>query len=83
MPSLTNQHSISNNMTTQSNLPGKTALVTGGSRGIGRATALALGQAGAQVIVHYVSAEKEATAAAGKQLAGHGCCQKSNYVAQI
>jgi 3-oxoacyl-[acyl-carrier protein] reductase len=49
-------------MTTQSNLPGKTALVTGGSRGIGRATALALGQAGAQVIVHYGSAEKEAAA---------------------
>jgi NAD(P)-dependent dehydrogenase (short-subunit alcohol dehydrogenase family) len=62
MPSLTNQHSISNNMTTQSNLSGKTALVTGGSRGIGRATALVLGQAGAQVIVHYGSAEKEATA---------------------
>jgi len=49
-------------MTTQSNLQGKTALVTGGSRGIGRATALALGQAGAQVIVHYGSAEKEAAA---------------------
>ena len=49
-------------MTTQSNLSGKTALVTGGSRGIGRATALALGQAGAQVIVHYGSAEKEAAA---------------------
>jgi 3-oxoacyl-[acyl-carrier protein] reductase len=49
-------------MTTQSNLPGKTALVTGCSRGIGRATALALGQAGAQVIVHYGSAEKEAAA---------------------
>jgi 3-oxoacyl-[acyl-carrier protein] reductase len=49
-------------MTTQYNLSGKTALVTGGSRGIGRATALALGQAGAQVIVHYGSAEKEATA---------------------
>jgi len=62
MPSLINQHSISNNMTTQSNLSGKTALVTGGSRGIGRATALALGQAGAQVIVHYGRAEKEATA---------------------
>ena len=49
-------------MTTQNSLLGKTALVTGGSRGIGRATALALGQAGAQVIVHYGSAEKEATA---------------------
>ena len=43
-------------------LSGKTALVTGASRGIGRATALTLTQAGAQVIVHYGSAEKEATA---------------------
>jgi NAD(P)-dependent dehydrogenase (short-subunit alcohol dehydrogenase family) len=43
-------------------LSGKTALVTGASRGIGRATALTLAQAGAQVIVHYGSAEKEATA---------------------
>jgi NAD(P)-dependent dehydrogenase (short-subunit alcohol dehydrogenase family) len=49
-------------MTTQSNLSGKTALVTGASRGIGRATALALARAGAQVIVHYSSGEKEATA---------------------
>jgi 3-oxoacyl-[acyl-carrier protein] reductase len=50
------------NMTMQNNLSGKTALVTGASRGIGRATALALAQAGAQVIVHYSSGEKEATA---------------------
>jgi 3-oxoacyl-[acyl-carrier protein] reductase len=49
-------------MTIQINLSGKTALVTGASRGIGRATALALAQAGAQVIVHYSAGEKEATA---------------------
>ncbi|MFT4068038.1 SDR family NAD(P)-dependent oxidoreductase [Paraburkholderia sp.] len=42
------------------NLTGKTALVTGASRGIGRATAVALAKAGAQVLVHYGSAEKEA-----------------------
>lgn len=32
---------------------GKTALVTGASRGIGRATALALAEAGARILVHY------------------------------
>jgi 3-oxoacyl-[acyl-carrier protein] reductase len=49
-------------MTIQNNLSSKTALITGASRGIGRATALALAQAGARVIVHYGSGEKEATA---------------------
>ena len=44
------------------NLSGKTALVTGASRGIGRASALALASAGAQVLGHYGSAEKEADA---------------------
>jgi 3-oxoacyl-[acyl-carrier protein] reductase len=44
------------------NLSGKTALVTGASRGIGRATALALANAGAQVLVHYSSGESEAAA---------------------
>ena len=43
-------------------LKGKTALVTGGSRGIGRATALALGKLGAQVLVHYGTAAREADA---------------------
>lgn len=41
---------------------GKTALVTGGSRGIGRATALALGKAGARVLVHYGRNAAQATA---------------------
>ncbi len=34
-------------------LSGQTALVTGGSRGIGKAVALALGETGAEVIVNY------------------------------
>src|SRR5207302_6232975 len=44
------------------NLSGKTALVTGASRGIGRATALALATAGAQVVVHYGRGANEAEA---------------------
>lgn len=41
-------------------LPGKTALVTGASRGMGRASALALARAGAQVLVHYSRGAVEA-----------------------
>jgi NAD(P)-dependent dehydrogenase (short-subunit alcohol dehydrogenase family) len=41
-------------------LQGKTALVTGASRGIGRATALALAAAGARVLVHYGRSAAEA-----------------------
>jgi NAD(P)-dependent dehydrogenase (short-subunit alcohol dehydrogenase family) len=43
-------------------LSGKTALVTGASRGIGRAAALALAKAGAQVLVHYGRGAAEAQA---------------------
>jgi glucose 1-dehydrogenase len=41
-------------------LQGQKALVTGGGSGIGRAIALALGQAGADVIVNYVSGAETA-----------------------
>jgi 3-oxoacyl-[acyl-carrier protein] reductase len=44
------------------NLTNKTALVTGASRGMGRATALALAAAGAHVIVHYGRNASEAQA---------------------
>src|ERR1700681_956095 len=43
-------------------LTGKTALVTGAWRGMGRAGALALAAAGAQVLVHYGRGAKEADA---------------------
>jgi len=41
-------------------LTNKTALVTGASRGIGRATASALAEAGAHVLVHYGRSAQEA-----------------------
>jgi 3-oxoacyl-[acyl-carrier protein] reductase len=48
------------------NLSGKTALVTGASRGIGRASALALAAGGAQVLVHYGRAAQEADGVVAK-----------------
>ena len=41
-------------------LQNKTALVTGASRGIGRATAMALAEAGAHVLIHYGRSKREA-----------------------
>jgi 3-oxoacyl-[acyl-carrier protein] reductase len=47
-------------------LEGKVALVTGGSRGIGRAIALELGRAGAEVVVGYRTGRAEAEAVASE-----------------
>jgi 3-oxoacyl-[acyl-carrier protein] reductase len=58
------------------NLAGKTALVTGASRGIGRASALALASQGAQVLVHYSSGEKAADAVVAEIRAAGGNAQK-------
>lgn len=52
-------------------LDGEIALVTGGSRGIGRACSLALAQAGAEVIVNYVSNAERAKAVCD-EIAAHG-----------
>ena len=63
-------------MASSASLDGQTALVTGGGRGIGRAIALALGEAGAEVVVNYSSSAAAAdevvatiTAAGGRAYA--------------
>ena len=47
-------------------LKGQTAIVTGGNSGIGRAIAISLGKAGANVVVNYVVKPEEAEAVAAE-----------------
>lgn len=60
-------------------LTGKTALVTGGSRGIGRATALALAQAGVQVNISYSSNEAAAQETVAMVEAAGGRCFATKF----
>jgi 3-oxoacyl-[acyl-carrier protein] reductase len=53
-------------------LQGKTALVTGASRGIGRATASALADVGAHVVVHYGRSAQDAESLVGGILSKGG-----------
>ncbi len=47
-------------METQGELTGKVAMITGGSRGIGRGIALKLAQAGADILINYLEREDSA-----------------------
>lgn len=61
-------------------LPGQKALVTGANSGIGRAVALALGQAGADVVVNYVVGDEaaEQVAADIRKCGSKACAHKAD-----
>ena len=61
-------------------LDGKVAIVTGGSRGIGRAICLGLGEAGASVVV---TSRTEVDASAGTEYARYGSGDINDTAAQI
>jgi len=71
-------------------LTGKIALVTGGSRGIGRAAAVALAKAGADVVVNFIHREaeekavcREVVAAGRRALAVRADVSKAAEVARL
>src|SRR6476659_53343 len=60
-------------------LSGKIALVTGGSRGIGRAIGVALGRLGAKVVLNYTSHEAAAAEAAAAVVAAGGAAVTKRF----
>jgi 3-oxoacyl-[acyl-carrier protein] reductase len=60
-------------------LTGRVALVTGGSRGIGRAIVLALARRGAKVIVNYASREDAARAVVDEVVAAGGTAATAGF----
>jgi 3-oxoacyl-[acyl-carrier protein] reductase len=60
-------------------LKGKVALVTGGSRGIGRAISLALGRLGAKVIVNYTANEAAAAEVVAAVVAAGGTAGQKRF----
>ena len=60
-------------------LEGKIALVTGGSRGIGRAIGVALGRLGAKVVLNYTSNEAAAAEAAAAVVAAGGAAVTKRF----
>jgi len=60
-------------------LDGKVAIVTGGSRGIGRAVCVALGQAGAHIVVNYAGNEAAARETVDAILAAGGRAEPKQF----
>ena len=58
---------------------GKVALVTGASRGIGRATAVALGRLGAKVVINYAANEAAAAEAAAAVVEAGGSSSTKRF----